>query len=136
MINLTKNGIWLHNEIDLISLKMTLGKIGTGVAAFGLLAAATAAEAGEAHDRFETQFGPAISEAGLKVQEVLAEPEVWCHAIDADGDACESASLDVQIEAAETREAGLDKTIATVKSERDAAKAVLAAVQDDGATTQ
>ncbi len=144
MINLTFPHRFLQNKRDLTPFIMKLGTFGTGAAALGLLAAATTAEAGEAQSRFEAQFGNAIAEAGLRVGEVLAEPEVWCHAIDADGGACESAAKRVKLEAVETHEADLDKTIATVTNERDAAetrlgaaKAVLAAVRgDDDAATQ
>ncbi len=151
MINLTFPHRFLQNKSDTTPFIMKLGTFGTGAAALGLLAAATTAEAGEAHDRFEAQFGNAIAEAGLRVGEVLAEPEVWCHAIDANGSDCESAAKRAKLEAIETREAGLDKTITTVTSERDteaeraetaeaerdAARALVAAVQGENeASTQ
>ncbi len=51
MKNLTKTRTWLHNGIDLIPLKMALGKIGSSVAGLAALGAAFAApEKADAQD--------------------------------------------------------------------------------------
>lgn len=62
MINLTKTRSWLHNGIDLIPLKMALGKIGSSVVgavmAFGTVGEAAA----DGHEALVERIDPAVLE--------------------------------------------------------------------------
>lgn len=62
MINLTKTRSWLHNRIDLISLEMALGKIGSGAVGAFMALGVVGEAAADGHDALVDRIDPAVLE--------------------------------------------------------------------------
>ncbi len=62
MINLTKTRTWLHNGIDLIPLKMALGKIGSGAVGALMAFGAVGEAAADGHEALVERIDPAVLE--------------------------------------------------------------------------
>lgn len=135
-VNLTILPVFLQNEV--VSLLKSLMRAGVNRLALGMTLAAGLLGSKEAlADKKPSiqDFAPQIEAIGMTVAQVIEHPNScgYLGLSTADATNCEIAAIRAKREAVETRETDLDKTIATVQSERDAAQAILAAVEEERA---